>query len=241
MNATVEDLRPTIVPKSDQINSEQLLGGPMTITVSAVSLKSSPEQPVTIHYEGENGRPYKPCLTMRKLLVHAWGPNGLLWAGRSMTLYCDPEVKWAGEAVGGIRISHLTDIPNSLSVSLTSTRGKKAKYKIHKLTSHIAGQLADLRNSPGVESLKDNFAAAYRSTKDTAERAQLKAAYDARLAELQNTPDAPTKTLADYIDGIDNAADADAAQALVDEVADSLGAEDLDKLREAHAMAWGDK
>ncbi len=29
MNATVEDLRATIIPKSDQLNSEQLLGGPM--------------------------------------------------------------------------------------------------------------------------------------------------------------------------------------------------------------------
>ncbi len=34
MNASVEDLRPTIIPKSDQLNAEQLLGGPMTVTVT---------------------------------------------------------------------------------------------------------------------------------------------------------------------------------------------------------------
>ena len=46
----VHDLRPTIVPKSDQLNAEQLLGGPMTVTVTDVRVSDSAEQPVSIHY-----------------------------------------------------------------------------------------------------------------------------------------------------------------------------------------------
>ena len=32
----ITNLRDTIVPKSDQLNSEQLIAGPMTITVTSV-------------------------------------------------------------------------------------------------------------------------------------------------------------------------------------------------------------
>lgn len=195
MNATVEDLRATIIPKSDQLNSEQLLGGPMTITVSEVRIGNSEEQPVTVHYVNEAGRPFKPCKTMRKLLIHAWGKNGNDWRGRSMTLYNDPTVKFGGDEVGGIRISHLTDIEKRLAVMLTSTRGKKAKYVVDQLKSALAGQLADLAAAPTIEALKDNFEAAYRShPKGSSEREQLKAAYDARTAVLNNPPPPGTGT-----------------------------------------------
>jgi hypothetical protein len=188
MNATVEDLRPTIIPKSDQLNSEQMLGGPMTVTVTDVSLGSSEEQPVIVHYAGEDGRPFKPCKTMRKVLIHAWGADGSQWAGRSMTLYNDASVKFGGDEVGGIRISHLTDIERDIKVSLTSTRGKKAKYEIKRMSAPIAGQLADITGSPTVADLKHNFGAAYQANRDTTARAQLKAAYDARMASLTEAP-----------------------------------------------------
>ena len=129
----LNDLRPSVVPKSDQLNAEQLLTAPLTITVNKVSIAASPEQPVVINYDGDNGRPYKPCKTMRKLLIFAWGQDGSQWVGRSMTLYNNPEVKFGGELVGGIRISHLSHIPADISVSLTATRGKKAKHSVCKL------------------------------------------------------------------------------------------------------------
>lgn len=192
MNATVEDLRATIIPKSDQLNSEQLLGGPMTVTVTDVKLGSSEDQPVKVHYDGENGRPFLPCKTMRKVLIHAWGKDGTKWPGRSMTLYNDPTVKWGGEDVGGIRISHMTHIERDIKVSLTTTRGKKAKYEVRKLESQLAGQLVDIARSPTLVALKDNFEAAYKATKVQAERDQLTAAKDKRKGELQAPPkDAP--------------------------------------------------
>lgn len=139
----VSDLRDTIVPKSDQLNAEQLLGGPITVTVTGVRRGSSAEQPLTIHYEGEGGRPYKPCKTMRKVLVFAWGEDGNDWIGRSMTLYNRPDVKFGGDEVGGIRISHLSHIDRNISVSLTATRGRKEPTKIQKL--EIVDPTADAR------------------------------------------------------------------------------------------------
>lgn len=227
MNATVEDLRPTIIPKSDQLNAEQLLGGPMTVTVTEVRLGSSEEQPVIVHYANEGGRPFKPCKTMRKVLIHAWGPDGRQWVGRSMTLYNDPSVRFGGEDVGGIRISHMTDIERDVKVSLTSTRGKKAKYEIKRLSSPVAGKLSDITGSPTIDALKDNFAAAYKATKDPAVRAQLKSAYDARLKVLSETPPPadPAALLADYKAAIDAASDGETAAITLDEARDVLPAE----------------
>ncbi len=128
------DLRPTIVPKSDQLNAEQLLTGPLTITVTGVTVSASAEQPVTIHYEGDDGRPYKPCKTMRKVLILAWGHDGSEWAGKSMTLFHDPAVKFGGQSVGGIRISHVSHIPRDISVALTATKGKKTLHTIKALS-----------------------------------------------------------------------------------------------------------
>lgn len=129
----VRNLKDTIVPKSNQLNSETLLTGPITIRVTAVSRGDS-EQPVTVNYEGDDGRPYKPCKTCRKILIFAWGEDGSAWVGRSMTLYCDPSVKFGGVAVGGIRISALSHIERDIELSLTETKGRKGKLTIRRLT-----------------------------------------------------------------------------------------------------------
>lgn len=129
----VSNLRDTIIPKSDQLNADDLLGGgAITITVNTVR-RGDGDQPIIIGYNGGNGRPYKPCKSMRKVLVFAWGEDGNAWIGRSMTLFCDPNVMFGGIKVGGIRISHMTDIEQEISVAVNTTRGKKAPFIIKKL------------------------------------------------------------------------------------------------------------
>lgn len=129
----ISDMTNTIVPKSDQLNADDLIGGPITVTVQSVSKTGADDQPVSIHIGGGR-QPYKPCKSMRRLLVFCWGKDGNQWIGRSMTLYCDPSVKWAGTEVGGIRISHLSHIDKQMSVSLTVTRGKRKPYVVEPLT-----------------------------------------------------------------------------------------------------------
>lgn len=131
----VSNLRDTIVAKSDQLNADDLLGGTKTITVAAVKRSNSPDQPVAVHFQGDDGKPYKPCKSMRKVLIFAWGENGAEWVGRSMTLFNDPEVKFGGIKVGGIRISHLSHIERDIAISLTATKGKKAPITIKKLAA----------------------------------------------------------------------------------------------------------
>lgn len=124
------NLEHTIAPRSDQLNADDLLSCTKDITVTGVRLHSSDDQPVSIHYEGDDGRPYKPCKSIRRVLIHAWGGNGNDWIGRSMRLYCDPEVKFGGSKVGGIRVSHLTDIDRPITLNLTVTRAKRKPYTV---------------------------------------------------------------------------------------------------------------
>lgn len=126
-------LRDTIEPKSDQLNADDLIAGPLTVTVTDVRLGPTIDQPVEIVIQGH--RPYRPCKSMRRVLIAAWGDNGKSWAGKSMTLFCDPGVKFGGVAVGGIRISHLSGIDRDLSLLLTTTRSKRSAYTVHPLES----------------------------------------------------------------------------------------------------------
>lgn len=137
----ITDLRGTIVPKSDQLNAEQLLGGDMTITVTDVRMGND-EQPVIIHYHNDNGRPFKPSKTVRKILIFAWGEDGRNWIGKSMTLFNDQSVRFGGMTVGGIRVSHLSDIDREIAISLTATKGKKAQHTIQVLQMPKAVTLA---------------------------------------------------------------------------------------------------
>lgn len=59
------DLTATIKPKSDQLNADDLIAGPKTITVTGVKLVAE-DQPVAISFHGDDGKPYKPCKSMRR-------------------------------------------------------------------------------------------------------------------------------------------------------------------------------
>jgi hypothetical protein len=127
------DLSNTITPKSDQLNADDLMTCDKVITVTEVKLNSSDDQPVSVHYQGDDGRPFKPCKSMRRVLITAWGPRADQWVGKSMRLYCDKSVRFGKDAVGGIRVSELTDIEKDLALMLTVTRGRKAEYRVKKM------------------------------------------------------------------------------------------------------------
>jgi len=126
------DLSKTIAPKSDQLNSDDLIGGPRTITITGVKLVAE-DQPVAISFENDEGKPWKPCKSMRRVLVKAWGADGAKYAGRSLTLYLDESVRFGGAAVGGIRIGAMSHISKDLVMALTATRGTKKAYTVKPL------------------------------------------------------------------------------------------------------------
>jgi hypothetical protein len=128
------DLTQSIIARSDQLNGADLIGGPQTFTVVEVRSGDS-EQPVSIVLaEWPASRPFKPSKTVLRLLVSAWGKESNDWPkGARMTLYRDPKVKWAGQEVGGIRVSHLSHIPKQLKVALQESKGKSVLHTIDPL------------------------------------------------------------------------------------------------------------
>ena len=127
---TEEEVRASIVPKSDQLNADDLIAGPITVTITGVK-RGDREQPINVEIEGH--RPYKPCKTMRRILISAYSDDPKKWIGKRMTLYCDPDVTWAGVKVGGIRISHLSGLSEPKTFMLTHSRGKRAEVTIYPL------------------------------------------------------------------------------------------------------------
>lgn len=126
------DLTETLTPKSDQLNAEDLLAGPRTVTVDKVT-KGSVEQPVDIHLVEFPGRPFRPSKTVRRILVAAWGAEATAYTGRRMTLYRDAAVRFGGMDVGGIRVSHLSHLEERITLALTVTRGRRAPYVVDPL------------------------------------------------------------------------------------------------------------
>lgn len=137
---TTESLRDTIEPKSDQLNADDLIAGPITVRITDVKRSAAPDQPIDVHIDGH--RPFRPCKSMRRVLIAIWGDDGKSWVGRSMTLYCDPAVKFGGVAVGGIRISHMTDIDKPVDLMLTTTRSKRSVYTVKPLIVEAAAKPA---------------------------------------------------------------------------------------------------
>ncbi len=129
---TPEEVRASIVPKSDQLNADDLLTGPLTVTITKVR-RGNREQPIIVELEGH--RPYKPCKTMRRILIAQFTDDPKNWIGQQMTLFCDPNVAWAGVKVGGIRISHLSGLENPRTFLLTIGRGKRSEVTIQPIVS----------------------------------------------------------------------------------------------------------
>lgn len=126
------DLSATIIAKSDQLNADDLIGSNLTITITDVRAVAR-EQPIAISYQGDNGKPWYPCKTMRRVLMHVWGRDGKSYIGKKVTLYRDPTVTFGGLAVGGIRISHMSGITERQQMVLTATRKSKKPYVVEPL------------------------------------------------------------------------------------------------------------
>lgn len=138
------DLTESIQPRSDQVNADDLIAGPITYTISEV-VGGKAEQPFDFLLV-ETDRAYRPSKTMRRMIVAAWGPEASTYGGRRLTLYRDPSITFGGKAVGGIRISAMSHIEKPVEAMLQVTRGKREKFVIDRLPDPTpAERLASLR------------------------------------------------------------------------------------------------
>lgn len=168
----------TIAAKSDQINADDLIAGDKIIEITGVKVDETSEQPATLFYKGDNGKPFKPCKTVRKIIAHCWGGDENLYVGRSMLLYRDASVKWAGEEVGGIRIKAMSHIDSRKRLSLQIAKGRRMPITIDVLASTSPqfdwpNALAAIEAAADEDSLKAAYTAAYRYAKSINDPAKM--------------------------------------------------------------------
>lgn len=128
------DMLDTIIPKSDQLNYDDFAGREfIIIKITKVTKKESKDQPISIFYEGDNGKPYKPNKGMRVALINIWGDEKEKFVGKSLKLFGEPTVRWAGKDAGGIRISEASDISKPVTFLLTLSKGIRVQYTVKPL------------------------------------------------------------------------------------------------------------
>ncbi len=129
------DISETLAPTSDQLDAVDLLGGSRIFTIESVS-KGNSEQPVNVHL-AEFPRVWRPGKSMRRVLAFCWGTDAAQWVGRRVELYCDPEVTFGKDKVGGTRISRLSHIDGQKKIPLLVTRGKSATFRVDPLPDNV--------------------------------------------------------------------------------------------------------
>ena len=191
----------TAEPRSDQWNADDFIGGPRTFTIAGVKAGTA-EQKYDIELVEGQGRSWRPPLTVLRLLIAAWGDQASEWIGRRVTLYRDPSIRFGSDAVGGIRVSHMSNLPGNkrFEVKLTSTRGRRASHAVDPLPDAPPPIVDDeatefearITASATLADL-DTIAADLKARDLGAHRKHLLAAWSERRATIENEPEGEKK------------------------------------------------
>jgi hypothetical protein len=129
----IEKLRQS---NSQQINADDILGSPITVTITG-AVEGTSEQTLFISVAEVQGKTYRPSLTMMKVLGAVWGDETDDWIGKRLTLYRNPDIKFGGVVVGGIEISAMSDIERPVEVSVLEKRGKRKTFTVKPLPAMV--------------------------------------------------------------------------------------------------------
>jgi len=224
------DMRTVTQPKSDQINADDLVAGPMTIRVRDIKISPGIEQPVSIYFEGSD-KAFRPCKTMARMMSapNLWGPDAKQYIGRSLTLYRDPDVKWGGLAIGGIRISHMSHIDGPVKMAVAESKAKRKIHTVQPLSADVIDPAAkwaaefitkiasvtSLDELKALETANDKAIAKLKTNRVDLHTQIAKAIANIADGFVSQEQDGEALSLADATDAITKATDADTVNAIV--------------------------
>lgn len=129
-----------LAPKSDQLDAVDLAAtGATVFTISRVRAGSD-EQPYNVDL-AEFPRPWRPSKTMLRVLVGLWGLDATTWIGQRVELYCDPDVRFGADKVGGIRLRRAS-VGKRVEVPVIIKRGTSRMWTVDPLPDTPAGPTA---------------------------------------------------------------------------------------------------
>lgn len=138
------DITDTLAPTSDQLDAVELVN-PRTFTIDTGSRKGNRDGKTVLEVRlVDFPRVWRPSKGMLDVLAACWGVDSKAWVGHRVTLYCDPDVMFGKDKVGGVRISHLSHIDKARMVTIrASGAGKKKQWPVEPLASEpTAAQVA---------------------------------------------------------------------------------------------------
>lgn len=129
------DVSMAMQAKSDQLNSVDIMGCEPVITIREVKVfPTAQAQKVWIYYHGDNNRPWKPSVGMTRFIAANWGTESDNWIGKSVKIFMEPTVVYAGKEVGGIHIRAMSDInERGFRGTLVINRQKRVPFHIEYL------------------------------------------------------------------------------------------------------------
>lgn len=143
----MKDVTQAMQAKSDQLNAVDIMGADRVIRIRDVQVRQSGEQLVSIYFDGDNNKPWKPSKGMIRILSAGWGNDADVWIGKYVQIYCDASVVYAGKEVGGIRIRAMSDIPQAgIKAIIAISKQKREPYIVKHLSSQRAEYPADKFN-----------------------------------------------------------------------------------------------
>lgn len=130
------DISKALVAKSDQLNASDLTGAPIVATIAAVR-RGDAVKPVIVDLVGMDGRPWKPSKGQLRVIAHAWGTESDAWVGRLVKLVNNPEVVYAGEAVGGVEVVAMSHIDKAFTIPVRISQKKVKQHTVAVLAEPV--------------------------------------------------------------------------------------------------------
>lgn len=136
MTATREEILAAAVATSDRLNAEDLIGGPLTITIKDVHVITGDKgvQKMIIDMEGRE-HPWHTCKSVTRTILAMWQDEPVQWIGRQMVLYRDPDVVFKNDPLGGIRIQSASHLAEAFTLTLTEHQKKRITRTIKPLAA----------------------------------------------------------------------------------------------------------
>lgn len=126
------DISKAIEAKSDQLNAIDYAAGPGIVTITEAR-PGDADQQVWLSVAEHPGKYFKPSKTALRVIAKGWGTDANQYVGKRLELYNDPEVMWAGQKVGGIRVSAMSHIDGPFKMRLPVSRGRSQEVTVKQL------------------------------------------------------------------------------------------------------------
>ena len=134
------DMAESLKPKSNQLNGDNLRAGPIIARVTGCRKVRDQVRPYVFSLS-DGHMPWKPCLTMRRLLTDVNGTSKTsAVVGQYIEFYRDPDVTYGKDRCGGIRVSGMSAVKGPpRNVTLRTSQTKCTTYTVRSIRPQSSG------------------------------------------------------------------------------------------------------